>query len=312
MWAALVLLTCVGCWEEIHYTPNPEVAEASAEDAEDEAEESTTPIPGEPEAPGDETAADAQINVAAETPAPPEADDLFNPLPATQAAAPPDDLPAAVAGEPAPAEESVLPTPAATPADSDQLSTAAAEEGAEGRRGDLAATGEERRHVWEAASKWSLAAAILAKGLDASRYQPILDEAIAAAEKLDIGLPPAPTTERSGDLEATVIEGLRGESAVALASAVANRFGPSEAAMADLAVRSHLLLLTYSPRTGDAALQAEALRRAAEGSGLPAEVWEPLVKLLEERAPFDAVKRAALELDNRVAVHLTAAADPSK
>jgi hypothetical protein len=187
-----------------------------------------------------------------------------------------------------------------------------AEEGAGAETVRLAATALELRHVWEAASKWSLAAAIHAKGLDASRYQPILDEAIVAAEELAIELPPLPTTERRGDLEATVIEGLRGESAVALASAVANRFGPNEAAMADLAVRSHLLLLTYSPRSGDAALQAEALRRAAEVSHLPPEIWEPLVKLLEERAPFDAVKRAALELDNRVANHLRAAADTSK
>jgi hypothetical protein len=140
--------------------------------------------------------------------------------------------------------------------------------------------------------------------LDASRYQPILDEAVAAANKLEVELPPLPTSEQSGALEATVIEGLRGESAVALTSAMANRFGSAEAALADLAVRSHLLLLTYSPRSGDATLQAEALRRAAEGSGLPAQVWEPLVKLLEERAPFDAVKRAALELDGRVANHL--------
>ena len=304
--ALAVLLSCSGCWEEIHYVPKPGGVQPIGDTAEQPAEE---PAPAAVAASADSNVAEPVVHepaVAApvaidplveeaEAPPSPGADELFS-------SEDPAEIAAAPAGTP-PVDGSILPTPEGLAADLEHEGLAEREDSG-GETPRLAATEEERRLVWEAASKWSLAAAIAAKGLEAGRYQPILDEAVAAAAKLDVELPPLPSGTEAGELEATVIEGLRGESGVALTNAVAKRFGPPEAAAADLAIRSHLLLLTYSPRSGDAALQAEALRRAAEASGLPAETWTPLVTLVDERAPFVEVRQAVFEQDKRVAEQL--------
>ncbi len=292
-----VLLTCGGCWEEIHYVPKPASVQTTVETAEQPAEVETVPV--EP------AAAEPQMEVA-EAPPSPGADELFSPEGPAEAAV--EDLAESndASAETPPVDGSILPTPEGLAANLEQAGPGERSTEVGGRRGDLAATEEERRLVWEAASKWSLAAAYYAKGRDALR-QSNLNSARAAAATLDIELPQLPTTTAADNLQATVIEGLRGESAVALTNALANRFGAAEAAVADLAIRSHLLLLTYSPRSGDAALQAEALRRAAEASGLPAEAWTPLVTLIDERAPFVEVRRAVFELDDRVESFLASA-----
>ena len=75
-----------------------------------------------------------------------------------------------------------------------------------------------------------MAAAIYAKGLDAARYEPLLKEALAAATELGVELPPLPTTVRPDDLEAAVIEGLRGEASVTITGALSERAGPAAAA----------------------------------------------------------------------------------
>ena len=298
--ALTLLLACGGCWEEIRYVPKTGAVQTANENGEKVPEEPAVAASLEPEIA--EPAVADPLAAAAEVPPTPDADELFSP-----------EGPAEIAMEPAendvatpdvaPAEDSILPTPDRLAATLES-SASEEEEGAETGTDLLvvAPTSDERRLAWEAASKWSLAAAFHAKGLDRLR-QTNLDEASAAAAQLRIELPPLPTTPQPGDLEATVIEGLRGESAVSLTNAFARRFGPAEASAADLAIRSRLLLLTYTPRSGDAALQAESLRRAAEASRLPADVWEQLVGLLDERAPFVAVRQAVFELDDRIAQH---------
>jgi hypothetical protein len=302
--ALAALLACGGCWEEIHYVPKPGGVQPTGETAEQPAEETapaavaesvaTEPISIQEPAVVAPVAVDPPVEEAETSPSP-EADELFS-------SEGPAEIAAASAETP-PVDGSILPTPDGLAADLEQAESGEGED-AGGETPRLAATEAERRLVWEAASKWSLAAAIAAKGLEVGRYQPILDEALTAAAKLEVELPPLPTTAQASELEAAVIEGLRGESGVALTNAVAHRFGPAEAAAADLAIRSHLLLLTYSPRSGDALLQAEALRRAAEASGLPAETWTPLVTLVDERAPFVEVRQAVFEQSKRVADHL--------
>jgi hypothetical protein len=283
-----MLIAGGGCWEEIRYEPQAEAPKPSPPDE----------VAAEPTQPTDDAATATEVPIASappvgnlEPPAPPTADELFDDQPAQDFVQPPEDggVEADVAVDPilpTPAETSQLPTTIGPAADPDAMAAAA--------------TPEQRRLAWRAASKWSLAAAIHAKGLAAARYEPILAEATASARELGLELPPLPMASRPGDLEGAVIEGLRGESAVALMNSLAHRFGPTESAAADLAIRSHLLLLTYSPRSADTALQAEALRRAAEASSLPAESWEPLLKLVQERAAFVDVRQAVFDLHRRV------------
>jgi hypothetical protein len=304
------LLTCGGCWEEIHYVPKPGGVQPAGETAERPTEEpaaeavaeSTVTESAVVEPTVVEPADTDPLVEVAEAPPPPEADELFSPEGSAEIAIEASAERGDASAETTPVDGSILPTPEGLAANLVQAGESEGE-GAGGETPRLAATEEERRLVWEAASKWSLAAAYHAKGRDALR-ETNLDGANASAAKLGIELPPLRTTAQADNLQMAVIEGLRGESAVALTNAFAKRFGAAEAAAADLAIRSHLLLLTYSPRSGDAALQAEALRRAAEASGLPAETWTPLVKLLDERAPFVAVRQAVFEQDKRIEKHL--------
>jgi hypothetical protein len=101
-----------------------------------------------------------------------------------------------------------------------------------------------------------------------------------------------------------VIEALQGEPAAELARRFGERFTPAEAAAAELAVDTQLLLLTYSPRSDATTEHTEAMRRAAEASGLPAELWQPLFKRLDDRAPFIVVRLAVFDFHRRTAKHL--------
>jgi hypothetical protein len=145
-----------------------------------------------------------------------------------------------------------------------------------------------------------------ARRLDPSQYEPLLAEASAAAAALDIRLPSLPAPPNDRDRQAAVIEALRG-TATDYAARFAERFTPADAALAELAIRSHLLLLVYLPRGDIAAAQAAAVRAAAEKSGLPASLWQPLVTLLEDRASFVAVRPAVFQLHRQVANYLSTA-----
>ncbi|MEM9659025.1 MAG: hypothetical protein AAF961_11750, partial [Planctomycetota bacterium] len=76
-------------------------------------------------------------------------------------------------------------------------------------------TQAEKRAVWLAASRWSLAAAIYAKGLDQSRWKPVLEDALAAARELALNLPllPEKTASPSTNLKEAVVAALEGETA---------------------------------------------------------------------------------------------------
>ena len=169
------------------------------------------------------------------------------------------------------------------------------------------ATPAQRRLVWQAAGKWSLAAAMFAKQLPAERLEPILKEANNAATELGLSLPPLPTPAAEQTPEQAVVGTLSGESAASFVAATAERFGQEAGALADLAIRTNLLLLTYSPRRDDVAAEGAQLRSTAEGSGLPSDSWTPLLKLLDEQGEYVAVRTAIFDLHRRVEALLSEA-----
>jgi len=287
-----LLLAGGGCWEEIRYIPKPAAAKSEE---------------------GADRVADAQAagQPPTETARAPTSGDLFDSQPITAGPIEPaessphpfvDSLDPEVADE---ATADATPAPdEAQQVDGTANGTMAPDEPPVERT----ATPAERQLVWQTASQWSLAAAIYAKGLDAQRYGPIFDQANAAAQQLGIELPPLPTAGTDSQREASVIDALRGEPAATLVQRIADRFTSTEAAAADLAIRTRLLLLTYSPRSAAAAEQAAAVRQSAEASGLPADVWQPLLQLLDDRAPFAAVRPELLfELDRRATKHFATA-----
>lgn len=311
----LILAACaasVGCWEEIRYVPPPEApADRPAHASLQPAAPSAMSAEATPPAPTADPAAPPPAGDAPQEPAggePSAAESLVESLP--------DDAATPAIG-PAHEDESVLPTPPemaqTPPATEPPDPAAAAEPDALSTAPEAAATdplpvAQQRSLVWQAASKWSFAAALFAKEIDANRYEPIRAEAVDAARRLGVELPPLPAAAPA-NREADVIAMLRTAATDSLLGESQSRFTAAEAALARLAVRSHLLLLTYSPRLSGVAQQAAALRADAETSDLPAELWQPLATLLDGQAEYPAVKAAVFELHRRTALHLNQAAE---
>ncbi len=270
---SLIFATAGGCWEEIRYTPRAETAPGTSGNA----------------SPSTPAASNPPVGVGA-TPMPGSSEPF--------------------GGDPAPGSTSPKSQEEPTTAASNSIPTSPVADPPAAAVGVVLAgakspTPNDRLRVWEAAGKWSLAAAIYAKGLEASRYEPTLADASAAAKFIGVELPPLPAATSDAPREATVVEVLRGETAKKLATAVGQHFTPAESAEAELAIGCHALLLTYSPGGEDVASQIRALRENAEASGLPVELYTPLLKLLDEQATFLAVRQAIFDLDRSVAKHLS-------
>lgn len=254
---ALLIAATAGCWEEIKYEPGPEPVRPRREAEVSPAQPASQPV---------ESAADPPAETA-----PP----VTPPATESPLAEPPLDLTdVAPSAEPASSELPVAPAEAAP-----QEATAA-----------------QRLLIWHAAGKWSFAAAMSAKRLPAEQYEPKLAEAAAAAGELGLKLPPLPQAAGDQTLETAVVDALSGVPATAFAALVAERYGKPAAALAELAVRSNLLLLTYSPRRSDLAEQARQFTTMAEVSNLPRDAWAPLAKLLEEKGEYVAVRTAVFAL----------------
>lgn len=163
-------------------------------------------------------------------------------------------------------------------------------------------TPHERRAAWQAASRWSLAAAMLARGADEQSWQRVARGAQAAADEIALELPPLPAA--SEDRLAAVIDALSGEpgsESAQFSAAVERRIDAAEAASAQLAIRANLLLLTYTARSANAPQLAKSLQSVAHASTISPDSWRPLVTLLQERAEFELVKRAVFQLQREVA-----------
>ena len=261
----------VGCWEEIKYEPAPAAVQSPT------AEQGVPP---------QETTENSGAEAVAGSAEPPATEPAPVTEPATDAAAEPTTPPLAsppLELSPAPNQEAATPVdaPAATPA--------------------------QRRLIWQAGGKWSLAAAMFAKQLPSERLDPMLKEANDAATELGLSLPPLPTPAAEQTPEQAVVATLSCESAASLVATITEQFGKEAGALADLAIRTNLLLLTYSPRRDDVAAEADQLRAIAESSGLPSDAWTPLVKLLEERGEYIAARSAIFDLHRRVENLLTEA-----
>lgn len=297
----LSLTLSIGCWEEIRYEPAPEVVQSST------AEQGVSPqetvgnagpeaagVPAEPTIVEPATVAEAATDSVAEPTTPP-------------LDAPPLELPQSPGPEeiaPATAEPAA---PTAESAPTDGLFGDASTDSAAPAVEAPAATPAQRRLIWQAAGKWSLAAAMFAKQLPAERFEPMQKEADASAAELGVALPSLPTPAAGQTPEQAVVATLNGEPTANLIATTAERFGAEAGALADLAIRTNLLLLTYSPRRDDVAAEAAQLRSIAESSGLPNDAWTPLAKLLEEGAEYVAVRTAIFDLHRRVETLLSEA-----
>ncbi|BBO30512.1 hypothetical protein [Lacipirellula parvula] len=306
--ALCVLPALLGCWEEIKYEPGPAaVRHETADNSTAEPPASAVSPAPEPVLPTEP----AEIATAAPADTAPVE---HSPAEAPLVETPPLDLATETPVAEPPAAAS--PEAVATPADAATQPSLEAD-GAQPPAGEGASFDElfpsetpapdspavapaERLAVWQAAQKWSFAAAMYAKQLPAERYEATLAEAAAAAVSVGVELPPLPKAGDGASPEQAVVAALQGEPAAAVIASATERFGPAAGGLANVAIRSNLLLLSYSPRRGDAAIQAGDFTAAAEASALPAEAWQPLATLLDGGGEYVAVRSAIFAFHRQV------------
>lgn len=321
--ALCILPALLGCWEEIKYEPGPAAVRQETAD-------NSTAKPAEVAVPPAADAIQPVEPAEVATAAPAETSTVESSPVESSIGAPPLDLttepPASVPPEAIPTEETApdaASLPGAPPVGSDL-----ADSTGEGASFDElfpaetpatettpqadapvtetpvtdapAATPAERLAVWQAAQKWSFAAAMFAKQLPAERYEATLAEAAAAAVSVGVELPPLPTPADEESPEQAVVAALQGEPAAGIVASATARFGPAAGGLANVAIRSNLLLLSYSPRRSDVALQSSEFMAAAEASGIPAETWKPLADLLNSGGEYVAVRSAIFAFHRQV------------
>jgi hypothetical protein len=308
----LVGILCAGCWEEIRYdptktpvpvvetAPSEQVAEPAADTQADAPQVSTdalfgdqTEIPNDSEvsetdaAPLEEPSADlsapsesnesllAHTPTTEEAPTNEEGQDSFPP---ETTAVPPEVIPEVMPEEAIPME-------------------------AEPEEIEVLRPSRTALSTWRMSSRWSLAAAIYAKGQPEDRYRDLLEQATYAAELVNVEMPVFPASE-SGDQQATMIRYLLDTASMEIADKLGPEFPPEYASLAELAIKTHVLLLVYTPKSEQLEPLVIAIRQAAENSGLPRELWGGLAGMLERRESFADVKQQVLTLHTAVGDYL--------
>lgn len=158
--------------------------------------------------------------------------------------------------------------------------------------------------AWRMGSKWSLAAAYFGKGLGPERYGESLEQAEYAARLLDVQLPAFSQVSNDANLQSATAAFLLEEAAPRLVEQVSRFFPTDHSALVELALKTHSLLLIYTPRSEGLDSLIADIRRAAENSALAEDVWRELIDLLEQRAEFAKVKLAVFELHQRATAEL--------
>lgn len=278
---ALVATVFTGCWQEVHYNPP---AAPNTLVADKQSVETPQPEQSLAESPTIETEItqppDREPTVAepADDSPPLSTDTLFG------EESPSESNPVA---ETTPAPVEITPDPAEAP-------PAAFEET------EILEPSPTALAAWQMSSRWSLAAAIYAKGQPEERYREMLAEASAAAEVLNVTLPSFPASDDSSR-EATMIAYLLDPASLELSTKLSTEYSRRYSSFAELAAKTHVLLLVYTPKSERLDPLVDSIREAAESSGLPRDLWGELVAMLETRAPFVDVKQQVLDL--HVAVH---------
>lgn len=88
---------------------------------------------------------------------------------------------------------------------------------------------------------------------------------------------------------------------------LAAQHGDDHAALFELALKSNILLVLYQPGAPVVKSLSATINQAGERAKLPAELWQPLVKLLDEGASVKAVRDAVFQLHDDVDRYLSTA-----
>jgi hypothetical protein len=302
--AILALAVCPGCWQEVTYIPS-EPAKTTLVSNTTTVEEEPVTVDKEPaETTPTETLSPVEVT----------SDELFAPTPSAPTDIEPTRVEAEFADLQPEYETSAQPVSASS---AEPLSTSdesaveatyenetSAAEVTEDPEVEILRPSRTALATWRMSSRWSLAAAIYAKGQPAESYRDLLDQAAYAASLIDMEPPQFPTSAPE-ELQKFVASYLLHEGSEQFADELRGEYPIEYAALAEFAIKSHALLLIYTPKSQQLEPVVGAIRTAATNSGLPSEYWEKLIGMLDRREPFADVKGEVLAMHASIGDYLS-------
>jgi hypothetical protein len=328
----LVLLSslgvCAGCWEKIEYTgprttaTAPRTPDEPPKPSETQVAEASPPDPSSiPPAPTAENTAPSaaaatpvvtaelpetppsspEPSAVAEAPAQPKSDDdRYGPAKSDSGAAlpPPAELPPASSSETTPPESSPAEAAATNPTPESPPNSVARHTDAT----PVSATADtppgnvfdSHRAAWHLGSRLSLAALASDRRLAANNVPIWFEDAKAAAKLLGTSITdlPEPAAADDKSLISSQAFDYLVTKAKPIGRDIAKQHGPEDAALFEIAIKSNLLLLMYTPEAPAGNSIAAAILQAAPKAKLPDELWKPLVEALNKQAPQSDVRTA--------------------
>lgn len=168
-----------------------------------------------------------------------------------------------------------------------------------------------RARAWELGGKLSLAAIGLASPALPSTIQKVFASAKEIGAGLGVDVPALPERELDRtQTQSLVMKYLLADAGAPIAGKLGSTYGGDHSALFEVAVKSSLLLLFYTPGGPEGAEVATVIKKRAVDARLPEGLWQPLVAKIEARATFDEVKTAVTDLHNGVRRHLAEEALP--
>jgi hypothetical protein len=87
-------------------------------------------------------------------------------------------------------------------------------------------------------------------------------------------------------------------------------YSPEETALFEIALKTNILLVLYSPGISEADSIAQAVTEAAPRAKLPSDLWQPVVDAIQKKAPPADVRLAVQRLHTEADKYLTQLAEP--
>jgi hypothetical protein len=301
-----ILAACPGCWQEVTYVPSKPAKTtlvsntttvAEEPTLESESSETSTPVEvtsTELFAPGPEPTTEPEPTRL--QPEPSRAEAEFVDL-QPESAAPEESVSVSSAELPTTVDEA----PAVEAAFENEPSNTEVDETPEV---EILRPSRTALAAWRMSSRWSLAAAIYAKGQPAESYRDLLDQANYAASLIDMQLPQFPTTAPE-ELQKFIASYLLHDGSEQFADELRGEYPVEYVSLAEFAIRSNALLLVYTPKSQQLAPVVESIRTSATNSGLPAAHWEKLIGMLDRREPFADVKAEVLAMHASIGDYLS-------
>jgi hypothetical protein len=168
-----------------------------------------------------------------------------------------------------------------------------------------------RRAAWRLGNRLCLAALANDRGIATEDVPKWFQEAQSMAALLNVAvteLPPQPSILPPEGASPEVLKYLL-EHVKSITGRLAADHGAEQASLFELATKSNLLLV-YSKSDSSAVTQiSRAIATIGPRTGLPPELWQPLVEALTSGAPPAAVRQAVKEMHSNVDEHLAPAVE---